>query len=111
MIETIPADWRAALADAIEAPSFRRLADELAAERPRTDSAIYPPEPLVFNALRLTRLDSVRAVILGQDPYHGEGQADSHSKYPCPSDEASAGNPRRDNEAHTPATDAPRRTS
>lgn len=75
LIEGIPADWRAALAEAIEAPTFRHLTDELAAERARTDSAIYPPEPLVFNALRLTPLDSVRVVILGQDPYHGFGQA------------------------------------
>lgn len=71
----IPPDWRAALAEAIEAPSFRDLDHDLAAERARTDTAIYPPEPLVFNALRLTPLDSVRAVILGQDPYHREGQA------------------------------------
>ena len=75
MIDLIPPDWRAALADAIEAPSSRDLDHDLAAERARTDTAIYPPEPLVFNALRLTPLDSVRAVILGQDPYHGEGQA------------------------------------
>jgi uracil-DNA glycosylase len=75
LTDGIPPDWRAALAEAIEAPSCRRLADELAAERARTDTVIYPPEALVFNALRLTPLDSVRAVILGQDPYHGEGQA------------------------------------
>ena len=35
----------------------------------------YPPGSLVFNALRLTPLDDVRVVILGQDPYHGRGQA------------------------------------
>lgn len=75
MINGIPADWRAVLTEAIEAPSFRRLAGELAAERARTDTEIYPPEDLVFSALRLRPLDSVRAVILGQDPYHGEGQA------------------------------------
>jgi uracil-DNA glycosylase len=75
LVEEIPDDWRAVLADAIDSPTFHNLVDELAAERARTDTAIYPPEPLVFNALRLTALDSVRAVILGQDPYHGEGQA------------------------------------
>jgi uracil-DNA glycosylase len=73
--DEVPAGWRAALAEAIEAPSFRHLSDELAAERARTDTDVYPPESLVFNALRLTPLDSVRAVILGQDPYHDEGQA------------------------------------
>jgi uracil-DNA glycosylase len=35
----------------------------------------YPPAPLVFNALSLTPFDAVRVVILGQDPYHGRGQA------------------------------------
>ncbi|MGB5446295.1 MAG: uracil-DNA glycosylase [Psychromonas sp.] len=36
---------------------------------------IYPPEALVFNALELTPLADIKVVILGQDPYHGEGQA------------------------------------
>jgi uracil-DNA glycosylase len=75
VIEGIPADWRAELAEAIDAPSFRHLADQLATERARTDTKIYPPQNLFFNALCLTPLDSVRAVILGQDPYHGDGQA------------------------------------
>ena len=46
------------------------LATEIAAGR-----GFYPPGPFVFNALRLTPLDRVRVVILGQDPYHGRGQA------------------------------------
>ncbi len=75
MINRIPVDWRTPLAPAIGAPSFRHLVDFVAAERARTDTAIYPPESDVFTALRLTPLASVRAVILGQDPYHGEGQA------------------------------------
>lgn len=75
MIESIPADWREALAATIEAPSFDRLVDFVAAERARIDTAIYPPAPDVFAALQLTPLAEVRAVILGQDPYHGDGQA------------------------------------
>lgn len=75
MIDDIPADWRAALAYAIDSPSFRDLAAFLTKERARTDTAIYPPEPEVFAALRLTPLASVRAVILGQDPYYTEGLA------------------------------------
>jgi uracil-DNA glycosylase len=75
LIDGIPADWRVALADAIDDPSFQRLTGFLAMERARTDTAIYPPDSRVFEALRLTPLDTVRAVILGQDPYHGEGQA------------------------------------
>ena len=75
LIDCIPADWRIALAPAIGAPSFRRLIEFVDAERARTDTVIYPPEPDVFTALRLTPMASVRAVILGQDPYHGKGQA------------------------------------
>ena len=75
LADQIPADWRPALRDAIDSASFRHLADELIAERARTDTAVYPPDGLVFNALRLTPFASVRAVIIGQDPYHGAGQA------------------------------------
>lgn len=75
MIDHIPADWRTALAPATGTPTFRHLVDFVAAERARTDTAIYPPESDVFTVLRLTPLASVRAVILGQDPYHGAGQA------------------------------------
>jgi uracil-DNA glycosylase len=41
----------------------------------RQDKIIYPPPELVFNALELTPFDEVKVVILGQDPYHGKGQA------------------------------------
>ncbi len=75
LTDQIPDGWRAALAGAVAEPSFRRLDDFLETERARTDTAIYPPPPDVFAALRLTPLASVRAVILGQDPYHGDGQA------------------------------------
>lgn len=75
MIDLIPTEWRHALAEAIEAPSFWDLAKFIAAERARTDTSIYPPESEVFTALRLTPLASVRAVILGQDPYPGKSQA------------------------------------
>lgn len=37
--------------------------------------AIYPPEQQVFSAFEATKLDDIKVVILGQDPYHGEGQA------------------------------------
>ena len=75
LADGIPDDWSLALAEGTEAPSFRDLDRYLAAERARTETAIYPPETLVFNALRLTPLASVRAVILGQDPYHEVVQA------------------------------------
>ena len=46
-------------------------------ERLAAGAVIYPPRP--FRALELTPLRSVKAVILGQDPYHGAGQAESRS--------------------------------
>ncbi|WP_051495981.1 uracil-DNA glycosylase, partial [Methylibium sp. T29-B] len=51
----------------------QRLMERLAARR-AAGATVYPPQPL--RALQLTPLDSVRAVILGQDPYHGPGQAE-----------------------------------
>jgi len=66
--------WDAALGDELEQPHMQELrgflVDEVAAGR-----RFYPPGPLVFNAFALTPLDEVRVVILGQDPYHGRGQA------------------------------------
>lgn len=44
-------------------------------ERKRAGATIYPPGPLIFNALDSTPFDDVRVVILGQDPYHGPRQA------------------------------------
>lgn len=75
MLDGLPEDWRAAPADRINGASLSALEHDLAVERARTDTAIYPPEPDVFAALRLTPLSSVRAVILGQDPYSQDGLA------------------------------------
>jgi uracil-DNA glycosylase len=44
-------------------------------ERKRAGAVIYPPGPQIFNALDSTPFDAVKVVILGQDPYHGPGQA------------------------------------
>jgi uracil-DNA glycosylase len=75
MIEAIPGAWRDVLADAIAAPSFGDLEAFVAAERVRPDTEIYPAPGDVFAALRLTPPEGIRAVILGQDPYHGPGEA------------------------------------
>jgi len=69
----VPAAWRASLAPALAAPWFAALSQALAAERAR--GPVYPPEGELFRALALTPPDAVRVVLLGQDPYHGEGQA------------------------------------
>lgn len=44
-------------------------------EKARAEKTVYPPAKDVFNALAMTPLDRVKVVILGQDPYHGAGQA------------------------------------
>jgi uracil-DNA glycosylase len=54
-------------------PYFSALQDFVTEERRLHE--VYPPEPDTYAALRLTPLPTVRAVILGQDPYHGPGQA------------------------------------
>jgi uracil-DNA glycosylase len=58
----------------IAAPAARRLGGWLTAEE-AAGKAVYPPRGCRLRALELTPLDEVRVVILGQDPYHGSGQA------------------------------------
>ena len=69
----IPHSWRSVLRDEIAQPYFVDLVIWLQNER--TQFSIFPPEELVFSALSLTPPEQVRVVILGQDPYHGSGQA------------------------------------
>lgn len=69
----IPTSRRAALARPVADPRFGALAAFLEAERERV--SVYPPPDLVLNALTLTPRERVRAVILGQDPYHEPRQA------------------------------------
>ena len=69
----IPHSWRSVLRDEIAQPYFVDLFIWLQNER--TQFSIFPPEELVFSALSLTTPEQVRVVILGQDPYHGSGQA------------------------------------
>jgi uracil-DNA glycosylase len=66
--------WKARLGAALAAPSMRQLAEFLRAEK-RAGKTIYPPGPQIFAALDSTPFDQVKVVILGQDPYHGPGQA------------------------------------
>lgn len=66
--------WREPLRDAFASPSMAELRAYLAAEQ-AAGKRIFPESQHWFRALDLTPLDQVRVVILGQDPYHGEGQA------------------------------------
>lgn len=74
MSENIPESWRAALAPVLQSPEARRLGGWLTREE-AAGKVVYPPRGQRLRALELTPLDQVRAVILGQDPYHGPGQA------------------------------------
>ncbi|OUJ14332.1 uracil-DNA glycosylase [Acetobacter sp. DsW_063] len=66
--------WKTALKDEFEAPYMTALKSFLLEEK-RLGKAIFPKGSEYFRALDLTPLGSVKVVILGQDPYHGEGQA------------------------------------
>jgi len=64
--------WKAALSDELAKPYVNDLLDFV--QRERESQTVFPPKGEVFTALE-TPFDSVRVVILGQDPYHGPGQA------------------------------------
>ncbi len=70
----IESSWAEALAAEFDKPYFASLAACLHDEKSR-GCTIYPPGSQVFRAFDLCPLDKVKVVILGQDPYHGEGQA------------------------------------
>jgi uracil-DNA glycosylase len=72
--ETLPESWRPALEPVLDTPEARRLGGWLRAEE-AAGRQVYPPRGERLAALALTSLDAVRVVILGQDPYHGPGQA------------------------------------
>ena len=67
-------EWLDVLANEFEQDYMRELKAFLL-ERKQKGAVIYPPGPEIFNALDSTPLSRVRVVILGQDPYHGPGQA------------------------------------
>jgi len=66
--------WKEILKDEFKKDYFLQLATFLKTEKAQ-GKVIYPPGPLIFNAFNQTPFDKVRVVIIGQDPYHGEGQA------------------------------------
>ncbi len=72
--DPIPESWRAALNPVLTPPKARALEAFLAAEE-AAGKTIYPPRGMRLAALALTPLAAVKVVILGQDPYHGPGQA------------------------------------
>ncbi|MFO0708631.1 MAG: uracil-DNA glycosylase [Sandaracinus sp.] len=73
LADRIPTDWRDAIAPALASERFTALARFVAEER--ASKIVFPPEDQVFAALSRTPLDAVRVVLVGQDPYHDDGQA------------------------------------
>jgi uracil-DNA glycosylase len=71
--QQLPPNWRAVLKDEFTQPYFKELQEFLKAER--AQHTVYPPEEDVFNAFKATPYDAVKVLLLGQDPYHGPGQA------------------------------------
>jgi len=69
----IEESWKAVLMKEFTKPYFSELKNFLVEEKKKF--RVYPPGPMIFNAFNLTPFDKVRVVILGQDPYHGPGQA------------------------------------
>ena len=66
--------WQSFLQTEESKPYYQELQAFLKLRR-KEGATIYPPEEEIFNAFELTPLDEIKVVILGQDPYHGEGQA------------------------------------
>ena len=74
MTVKIEPSWREALQSEFDQPYFAALAQQLHAEK-AAGRTIFPPGGQIFRAFDLCPLDATKVVILGQDPYHGYGQA------------------------------------
>ena len=70
----IDSSWKEALKEEFDKPYFIELARRLHSEK-ASGITVYPPGSMIFKAFDLCPLDKVKVVILGQDPYHGPGQA------------------------------------
>jgi len=70
----IEASWAAVLKEEFSRPYFKQLVTFLKTEKV-AGKTIYPPGSLIFNAFSQTPFPKVKVVIIGQDPYHGNGQA------------------------------------
>ena len=69
----LPKSWAGVLKDELNAPYFAELRAFVEAEREQHQ--VFPPPQDVFNAFKMTPYDQVRVLLLGQDPYHDDGQA------------------------------------
>jgi uracil-DNA glycosylase len=69
----IEESWKSRICNEFEKPYFIKLTEFVKEEY--HSNTVYPPGSLIFNAFNLCPFDRVKAVIIGQDPYHGPGQA------------------------------------
>lgn len=76
-IKSLDAEWNALLQEEFEKPYYARLTESV--NQAYKTSTVYPPAKLVFNALALCPFSAVKVVLIGQDPYHGYGQANGLS--------------------------------
>jgi uracil-DNA glycosylase len=75
--------WDKKLEEELKKPYMRRL-EAFLEDETRSGKVVYPPEPLIFHAFSKTSFEEVKVVIMGQDPYHGPGQAHGLSfSVPC----------------------------
>jgi uracil-DNA glycosylase len=75
-IDLIPS-WQTVLSDEIEKPYFQDLIQAVDLEY--QNSTCFPPKELIFSAFNNCSLENLKVVIIGQDPYHGEGEANGLS--------------------------------
>jgi len=73
-MKSLPSSWQPYLGEESEKDYMHELRAFLVSEK-QAGKTLYPPMPQLFNAFELTPFDQVKVVILGQDPYHGPGQA------------------------------------
>ena len=71
----LESSWQKHLQDELQTPYATRLAALIEREYAASPGSIYPPKELIFNAFYYTPFDKVKVVLMGQDPYHGAGQA------------------------------------
>lgn len=69
----IEESWKKELKDEFESEYFKQLTDKV--KQAYFSKTVYPPPKLIFSAFDLCPFDKVKVVIIGQDPYHGPGQA------------------------------------
>lgn len=73
MFDTITSDWKNILSSEFEKPYFKDL--EVAIDVEYANFECFPPKKLIFNAFNYCSFEDVKVVIIGQDPYHGVGEA------------------------------------